>query len=262
MRPCLFCGSTSGRATNEHVIPKWARDAFAIQGPITIHATDPGGPREVAGTPAHLNIRLRGRICARCNNEWLAGLEQRVEPVLAPMAVSAKPTVLGAAEQALLATWAVKTVWLFALAIRQQYPRRQPVGWYEASEPEFTWLWANSAPPPRALVWLGCWDCQQATPVNFEPSEAPLPTTDGHPVIGHLTTFTLGYVAFQVFTVDFVATEQHGARAWNPEVPPELAQALIRIWPGKHREVSWPPQAFARGDWQRMVTWNGSLRSS
>lgn len=54
------------------------------------------------------------------------------------------------------------------------------------------------------------------TPVNYEPSSAVLPTADRAALAGHLTTFSLGFVAFQVFTVDFLAAEQHGAPVWNP----------------------------------------------
>jgi len=136
------------------------------------------------------------------------------------------------------------------------YPGRRAVKGYLASGQELAWLRAHDEPPPRSMVWLGCWDCQSATPVNYEPSTAALPTVDGTTVVGHLTTFTLGFVAFQVFTVDFLAAEQHGADVWNTHVPESLAQALIRIWPQQlmTRDVSWPPRPFANYEWRRMVT--------
>jgi hypothetical protein len=43
----------------------------------------------------------------------------------------------------------------------------------------------------------------------YEPSGAPLPTADGFPITGHMTTFSIGFVALQVFTVDFVAAKEH-----------------------------------------------------
>lgn len=96
--------------------------------------------------------------------------------------------------------------------------------------------------------------------MNFEPSEAPLPTADGVPVTGNMTTFALGYVVFQVFTVDYVAAEQHGAEPWNTRVPEHLDEALTRIWPPLGRDVSWPPPAFRYEDWRQIVTWDGRLR--
>jgi len=99
-------------------------------------------------------------------------------------------------------------------------------------------------------------------PVRYAPSSAPLPASDDSQVEGHFATFTLGYVAFQVFTVDYVAAGRHQASAWNDHVPTSLAQALPRIWPPLlvQLEVSWPPQAFAAPAWDRLVTWDGALR--
>ena len=123
-------------------------------------------------------------------------------------------------------------------------------------------MWAHNEPPPRSMVWLGAWDCQREVPVCYEPSSAALPTADGTPVTGHLTTFTLGFVVFQVFTVDFVAAELHGAVVWNTHVPDTLAHALTRIWPQQltPTEITWPPEAFPRNEWRRLITWDGKLR--
>jgi hypothetical protein len=210
----------------------------------------------------HLNLVLRGEICACCNNGWLSGLERAVQPILQPMVVSARPTALDAPAQALIAAWAVKTVLLLERAIRQKYPQRRLIEGYEATSQEFAWLQTHSEPPPRSMVWLGCWDCKQETPAMYEPSGAVLPTRDGYELAGHLTTFAIGFVAFQVFTVDFLAAELHGAYVWNTHVPVSLAGSLERIWPPQLlvSDVSWPPQAFANGDWGRLVTWDGRLR--
>ncbi len=163
-----------------------------------------------------LNVTLRDAICEDCNSVWLSRLERAVKPVLAPMAVSARPTALSPASQKLMAAWAVKTVLLLELALRQMYPVSRSAEGYQASQPEFAWLRAKSEPPPRSLVWLGCWDCQQAIPVRYAPSSAPLPTPDRSRVKGHMATFTLGFVAFQVFTVDYVAADQHQASSGTP----------------------------------------------
>jgi hypothetical protein len=264
MRPCVFCGTTEGRPTDEHVIPKWARDAFNIQDGVTIKASDgPGSALEQVGRLRHLNIVLRKQICARCNNEWLAGLERAVQPILSPMALLTEPSVvLDAAAQKLLSLWAVKTALLLELAVRQKYQGRRAVEGYLASPPELAWMWKHNEPPPRSMIWLGCWDCQRAVPVNYEPSAAPLPTAHGAPVPGHLTTLTLGYAAFQIFTTDFVAADHRSADVWNDHVPDSLAHALIRIWPQQPatRDITWPPQPFPRNEWRRLITWDGVLR--
>ena len=144
----------------------------------------------------------------------------------------------------------------------RMYPASRPAEGYEASQPEFAWLRARAEPPPRSLVWLGCWDCQQATPVRYAPSSAPLPAPDGSQVEGHFATFTLGYVAFQVFTVDYVAADQHRLPCGTPRtaIP---GPGAARIWPPllRQQKVSSPPQAFAAPDWDRLVTWDGALRT-
>jgi hypothetical protein len=261
---CVFCGTTNGKLTCEHVIPKWARRSFGIKGPVTVDSREEGlDEHRRVGSMQALNITLDDAICEDCNSVWLSRLERAVKPILAPMAVSATPTALTPASQQLLAIWAVKTVLLLELAFRQMYPGRRPVEGYQASQPEFAWLRARSQPPPRSLVWLGCWDCQQAIPVRYAPSSAPLPAQDGSPVDGHFATFALGYVALQVFTVDYVAADQRQASAWNDHAPASLAQALPRIWPPLlgQPDITWPPPAFSAPAWDRLVTWDGALRS-
>jgi hypothetical protein len=176
------------------------------------------------------------------------------------MMVEAQPTVLDARALALLATWAIKTTLLVELAVRQNYADRIPIPGYRATDQEFAWLWAKKSPPPRSMVWIGCWDSTRISPLMYEPSGASLPTRDGYPIAGHLTTIAFGYVAFQVFTVDFLAADTHGARAWNNQVPPSLEGFLSRIWPPSSPTVGWPPKAFSHADWARLVTWDGFLR--
>jgi hypothetical protein len=103
---------------------------------------------------------------------------------------------------------------------------------------------------------------RQNNPVCYEPSSAILPTADSLPVEGHLTTFTLGYVAFQVFSVDFLAAEQHKAEVWNTHVPGSLSGHLVRIWPKQlvTPGVSWPLQQFTSDEWHRLVNWDSALR--
>jgi hypothetical protein len=210
-----------------------------------------------------LNITLHDAICEECNSVWLGRqLERPAKPLLAPMAVSARPTMLSLANLKLIATWAVKTVLLLELAFRQLYPAGRPAEGYRASQAEFAWLRARTEPPPRSRVWLGCWDCRQAMPVRYAPSSAPLPAPDDTRVEGQLATFTLGFVAFQVFTVGYGTAGQHDAGQWNDRVPPSLTHALPRIWPplGTQQDLLWPLQAFAANDWDRLATWDGALR--
>jgi hypothetical protein len=261
---CILCKQPLTEPSSEHVIPQWARREFDIKGKVTINARVDAGSAEYwpVGTMQHLNVTLDNAICKNCNTVWLnRELERPLQPVLAAMAGRAKPTLLSPDRQSLIATWAVKTIYLFELAIRQKYPDDRSVLGYAPTAQELSWLRQRKEPPPRSFVWLGCWDCLRETPFIYAPSSAPLLTADGVPVEGHFASFALGYVAFQVFTVDFTAAEQHKASRWNAGPPASLSAALPRIWPPPHApELAWPPPAFPNDQWPRLVTWDDALR--
>jgi hypothetical protein len=263
MESCALCGATGVPLTDEDVIPKWALRAFDVQGAVTIQVREEGGSPQEVGKRRTLKLVLEGGLCQQCNNVRLSQLENKVKPILAPMAVECRRTRLDANAQRMLATWAVKTAFLVELALRQQHSGARSVEGYLASPPEMAWLFAKLEPPPRSLAWLGCWDCQRESPFRYGPSGAPLVTADGVPVAGHFATFTLGFVAFQVFTVDFETADEHGAGQWNSHPPRSLAQALARIWPpddANPHDVDWPQQWFARGDLDMLASWDGALR--
>jgi hypothetical protein len=264
MSTCLFCAAEDD-STIEDVVPKWAVRKFAIPGKVTASASDrPGDGRRPVGRPMQaLKVALTDALCARCNNAWLGGtIERPVARLLGPMAVDAKPTTLDALAQRLLSFWAVKTALLLELAIRQMHPGERTVEGYTPSDVELAYLRAHGRPPPRSMVWLGAYDCEKTKPLVYEPSGAELPTEDGERVAGHLATFTLGYVAFQVFSVDFLQAEQHVAVVWNTRVPRSLAGHLTRIWPEPLAvaDLQWPAVPFAADEWRRLVTWDGKLR--
>lgn len=265
MKPCLFCGSTAGRATEEDMIPKWARRAFAADGPVTVKAVDePGSRWRQLGRPKNvLKISLKGALCASCNNAWLGGsLEKSMARLLAPMAVGCQSAIIDATAQRQVALWATKTVLLLELALRQMQPGLRPVEGYVPSEPELAWMRKHNEPHWRTMVWMGCYDCEKYRRVAYEPSSAAVRGADGVAVPAHIATFSLGYLAFQVFSVDFVMAGLHGAEVWNTKVPKALANRLTRIWPASLTtpDVSWPPQQFGSDEWRRMVTWDGVLR--
>lgn len=99
--------------------------------------------------------------------------------------------------------------------------------------------------------------------VRYEPSSIELPAADGSKVAPHLATFALGYVAFQIFTVDPLAAEQHGAVEWPVLLPEMLRPAVDLIWPQPLPavpEVAWPRAQIVAEAWPRLVTWDGTLR--
>jgi hypothetical protein len=259
MQPCIFCGRTDGRPSKEHAIPKWARGTFDMSGSVNLRMRIPGREMETLHTRPHLNVVLEKQICEECNNTWLSELERDVSPFLAPMAKEFTPTHLDVRRLTLLATWAVKTSFLFERSVRQKYPQR-PVDGTPGSAAELAWLWKQRTPPPKSLVWLACFDCQHSLAVTYEPSGAPLLCRDGSIMAGHLVTIALGYVAFQCFVVDFLAAELAGAwRGWPP-MPENIRPGIVPIWPNP-TSMDWPPPAFTRESWDKLVTWDGALRT-
>jgi hypothetical protein len=119
------------------------------------------------------------------------------------------------------------------------------------------------------MVWLTSWDCKgsnepnRASMLHYEPSTAPLPTKDGGAeVVGQFATLAIGYVVFQVFTVDYVEAEVRKAVLWNTNPPPSVAPALHLIWP--HRlyaaDVQWPTRTFPYDSFDQLASWDGALR--
>jgi hypothetical protein len=267
---CVLCGSADS-PTDEDVIPRWLLRLFDVQGAVTVNVREEAGtPRPVATRP-NPKIMLRGGLCSQCNNERLSRLENAVKPILGPMARNMHPTVLGLDSQRLLAAWAVKTVYLLELAARQQYPGSRLIEGYEPGIAEMGWLLdqlerrpvTQVEPQPRSMVWLACWDANERSVFNYAPSSAPLPSQSGKDVVGQFSTLAVGYAAFQVFTVDYVVADQHGAVVWNTQPPPSVRESVPRIWPHLlgARAVSWPPPAFRNSEFDRLANWDGTLRS-
>jgi hypothetical protein len=123
MPGCIFCGSTKTPLSVEHVVPKWARRAFNIPGPVTVSVSEqPEQTRRQVGRPMDvLNVILKDALCESCKNGWLGGvLEKRAASILKSMAVERKPVVLDPGMQRIVALWAVKTVLLLEMAWRQR----------------------------------------------------------------------------------------------------------------------------------------------
>jgi hypothetical protein len=258
------------------VIPKGLLRAFNVQGPATANVREEAGEPQEVWRLRHFQVTLDGRLCKKCNNERLGGLEQVVQPFLIPMAVLREPTILDLAMQRLLAVWAIKTVYLLELAIRQRYASTRLVEGYQPSISEMGWLLAQFEQrsarlvesPPLSVVWLACWDyltpgtANRGSMVNYAPSTAPLPAADGGEVIGQLATLAIGSAVFQVFTVDYVEAEVRKATARVPSLPDSIADAIRCIWP--HRpgagDVAWPLPAFPNDSFDRLVNWDMALR--
>jgi hypothetical protein len=266
---CVLCGSAD-RPTDEDVIPKWLLRAFDVRGLVTVSSREESDKPRLVTKRYSPKLLLEGGLCRECNTVRLSRLERVVKPILEPMARDARTTVLDLDNQRLLAAWAIKTVYLVELAARQQFSGARRIEGYTPSVAEVGWLLdqlerrpaAQIEPPPRSMVWLACWDCEQQRVLNYAPSSAPLRAPTGGTVVGQFTTLALGFAAFQVFTVDYVEAELREAEIWNTRAPTSIRAALPRIWPHllAADPVIWPPPAFSNAEFDRLASWDNALR--
>lgn len=178
------------------------------------------------------------------------------------MILNQQSVVLNSRLQSALATWALKTVLLMELALKQMYPSARKTSGYSASEVELAWLASHHSPPPRSRVWLGAYDAERQKAVgHITNSLASKAEGSGLVVPCHLTTVHVGYVAFQVFTVDFVVAESVGLKEFQVAPPPELADHLLSLWPQVRLSQQWPPKFyFTDEQWSEVSTWNGRFQ--
>jgi hypothetical protein len=256
---CLFCG-LQGSPSTEHVIPLWVKRCFKPQGPITLTFSD-GDQATSTLQQRYLTVTLEEMVCEACNNGWMSRLENKVAPFLGEMIRNVARQSLDRDQQQLLATWACKTVLLLEYALAQRHgPRRSQAG-YAATEAEFAWLFKNQAPPPRAQVWLGAFDAKNTIFLKQDPRNLVL-TREGvrnsDEIPCHLTTTSIGFAAFQVYSIDYVAADLAGRAQFEVAPPEALKDRLSCIWPINTAPVSWPPPLyFSSEQFETIATWNG-----
>jgi hypothetical protein len=149
---CVLCASEDD-PTDEDVIPNWLLRALKVERhSTTISVAEEAGDSRQVGKLRHFQVTLDKGLCKKCNIERLGGLEQLVQPILEPMAVRGERATLDLASQRLLAVWAIKTVYLLELALRQRYPDHRPVLGYVPTLSETGWLLAEFERGPVKLV--------------------------------------------------------------------------------------------------------------
>jgi hypothetical protein len=250
-----MCG-TIGDASDEHVVPKWIRRLLDIRSEVTLLR---GDELEEIHSRQHLTVRLRGKVCTTCNNGWMSKLESDVQPFLGQMLLGNERLAIDEPQRRLLTTWATKTILLTELALRQQHPRSRPADGYEPSDFELAWLSGKRRPIPRSRLWVGPFDAQGEIAMTHQTMQLELPTgLERGPIKTHLTTFSLGYVVFQLHSIDALAVDEVGGAHFPVDPPESLSAALLTIWPSSGQTLWWPPPGrFTRNNFDRLATWEG-----
>jgi hypothetical protein len=241
---CNYCRETKP-LTREHAFPGWVYRRLGIEGipaELLINGL-PAGEPDLAGVAIYA-------LCRECNGSWSVP-EQKISKWLGEsMRDWSRPFELGPGQRQLVAAWAVKTALMIELALREQ---REPSF---APESHFRWLFEHRdklEPPPGCRVWLFGNDRDPQAPTTSGAMVLSSPTD--YPPRAYLSTFTIGFMGFQVFGADVLAEDEHGVHIAT-EAPPfdpdrQAADFLTRIWPDAP-VFRWPPHervAFQEIPW-------------
>lgn len=222
-RKCVFC-ATAGKMTGEHVYPLWTRETV-----LPDAREDSGyifGSEEkryvIPGMPV-ASIKVK-RVCARCNNGWLADLEEKAKPLLT-RPIQGNPKTFHFAEVGIVASWAYKTCILADLAGTKLLG---PLG--------FRWLYERRRPPKGVVVTMAVNGGPRFPQYGVSvPAHYTIETGQGekHDLDSYLLTIGIGHLVFQVFG--------HHMKQVVDLVPKDWKRDYCRIiWPPPG-SVRWPP---------------------
>jgi hypothetical protein len=223
---CWMCGR-AGPLSEEHAFPDWLRLIFVADGADVALSDVRTGLTQTstAWTNKSGEVTVRS-VCKDCNNRWMCELEGRCRPVLTPLVTGHRAT-LGPDEQALLATWAVKTAWIFH--------SRNPAT--SASTPQQRLALATRGQlPPGARVTLAGFQEAGDTVLcaNWHVVGSSPDATD--PDVG-ATTLVLGRVVLQVVQGPDDRTAGPPPASGHPRSP----TAVHQLHPTTTGPVDWPP---------------------
>ncbi len=239
MRSCIFCDSI-GPLSNEDAWPLWLNETLGPMVPDGAKAnvlieTSRGFSKQIHDVPGIHPAKTR-KVCEQCNTGWMSQLESEVKPVLTPL-ILGQTCQLSAADQELIATWAIKT----AITMQHTVPGEEGF----PPKAAHTWLRTKRTPPPRYRVFLGAvTPIEDKQPLRWEQSKAlvvgaPNAAAAASPKLVNtfVTMLLAGHVVFQVIG-DFRVDRKGGV----PAIAPRL---FDRVWPVRAPLV-WPGIRFSR----------------
>jgi len=271
---CIFCGPTDRPITAEHVVPQWVSRVLY---PGTdkkkryklFHRDHLGRDESWHAKSFDFKAHL---LCRVCNNEVFSDLENRVKPVVSPMMLDPRLSVLDTEEQSRLSAWLFKMM----LVHHHCYEGKNPANtmFTLAQRRQFRDTWAI---PAGVIIWL-------ARFIGNRPN-------DSSPVAGvlhgyqdsnqlfqgvrtHMFAFSLGQFAAQVLTIQRIRSS---AKPLDELMSIMLSDsgwryATLQLWPAvtPGATVSWPPRAalvrqsmqmlYERFGHENLELWPGEVR--
>jgi hypothetical protein len=183
------------------------------------------------------NLKFRC-VCESCNHGWMSTLENESKPILNPL-LHDVPAPLAAAEQAIVARWAMKTAMVFEAIAPGPFGNER---FYTRDECEQ--LRVASGLPARTAVWLGRFSgnfigggASHIGGTQFRHNEVAV-----RKVHGHVTTVVVNHLTIQVLTIH-IFPEDYAPFVNIPQnnAPCDWDDLALPIWPNL-RAVEWPPK--------------------
>lgn len=179
-------------------------------------------------------------VCEVCNSGWMSQLETQAQPILGPM-LSEQPRVLTAVDQAIVATWATKTM----LAMQGLNLSAERV----VGDDKYRWFERHRMPLPNSHVWLCRYSDRTRWPMSAHqwgmtvgPIDGP-PLRPGDPMNGFGVAFAIGPVAFWL-----VGYEVPG----GPHKQAGSDDAHLLVWPALGPDVRRPPTNSLKSEQELM----------
>jgi hypothetical protein len=226
---CPFCGG--GPKSREHVLPRWCRDLIDPEDVLSVTRDSKQETRERKGwRQDRLNVVVKD-VCKPCNNGWMARLEARTKPTLAPLlTVPLKQAVVR--DKRTLATWGTKTILTSALLNPDPPPFIQD--W------QYRWFFDHQTPLPGSVGWFGSYDFESLYPYSYS-------AVDQGP-IGSGAFRAVVNVGAYVFMIQVIPGRRK-AESDDYLLPPPVRPFLTRLYPRWRRRFVWPTgRVMARHD--------------
>lgn len=129
MSRCLFCQTTSGKRSNEHVFREAFKTRFPAPQGLTFSWRSAAGELEFHERPISQFDIVLNAVCRECNQGWLEDLENEATAVIHELTVGNTKLALSELELRTLGFWA----YIRALLLTHVYPRgRTPDSFFQS----------------------------------------------------------------------------------------------------------------------------------
>jgi hypothetical protein len=215
--PCWYCGG--GPLSKEDILGRQLTPLFRGHGQIRHRYEGPEGVTARSDKLADRFALQTRKFCKTCNESWMAGIDNRVKPLLACFAQD-RPVVMGSQDQRDIAAWITKTV-LGVLS-------KEPDEYRFADDELYRTFGQVHAPLPNTQIWLGA--NAHGDMAWFRAHSLRL---DSDHVNGFGMSLSFGYAV-----AHFCNLGNTGQRL---RLFDELQPALKPLWPNQVR-LAWPPR--------------------